>query len=462
MVRHTARKTLVALGMSLLAFAGTVNEAWAQECFEWAERTEAGGPTRSIHSMAFDPTLGVSVLFGGFDAGGETWEFDGGSWELVSAGIPEPRMWCGMDHDAATGGILLFGGTNGALVFGDTWLRTQRDWSRVSTTGPGPRYAHTTTYDAVREETILFGGSVGSSYVGTTWAWDGASWTQVASEGPSPRGHHSTAFDHARGVIVLFGGAGEFGGLGDTWTWDGAEWTEVSGGGPGPRYMHQMVYEPTREVVVLYGGYVSGGPAADTWTFDGTTWSQEPVAGPSARYGHGMCFDSSRSRVVVQGGFGPGELRDTWECRALEAPTITDDPDSQTVDAGATLVLSAGADGSEPRSFRWFHDGIPLSDGGRVSGAGTPTLTTVDVRLSDAGDYTLAVTNPCGAAESDSAIVSVVCTADMNADGVIDTRDVLQFLLHYASGDGIADYNHDGTVNTLDFLAFLNDWAAGC
>jgi predicted outer membrane repeat protein len=54
------------------------------------------------------------------------------------------------------------------------------------------------------------------------------------------------------------------------------------------------------------------------------------------------------------------------------------------------------------------------------------------------------------------------CAADFNADGVVDTRDVIAFLNAWSAKDSAADFNGDGEVNTLDVLAFLNAWTAGC
>jgi hypothetical protein len=54
------------------------------------------------------------------------------------------------------------------------------------------------------------------------------------------------------------------------------------------------------------------------------------------------------------------------------------------------------------------------------------------------------------------------CPADFNADGAVNTLDVLAFLNAWSAGEPSADFNADGTVNTLDVLAFLNAWSAGC
>jgi hypothetical protein len=54
------------------------------------------------------------------------------------------------------------------------------------------------------------------------------------------------------------------------------------------------------------------------------------------------------------------------------------------------------------------------------------------------------------------------CDADFNADGSVNTLDVLAFLNAWSAGEPTADFNHDGTINTLDVLGFLNAWSAGC
>ena len=54
------------------------------------------------------------------------------------------------------------------------------------------------------------------------------------------------------------------------------------------------------------------------------------------------------------------------------------------------------------------------------------------------------------------------CPADRNDDGVVDTRDVLQFLNEWVSGSVLADFNRDGTVDTRDVIDYLNAYTSGC
>ncbi|MCC7388685.1 MAG: hypothetical protein IT431_07935 [Phycisphaerales bacterium] len=86
-----------------------------------------------------------------------------------------------------------------------------------------------------------------------------------------------------------------------------------------------------------------------------------------------------------------------------------------------------------------------------------------------AGDDVLQLTNgftnahngPIGASNLGLEVV-VLCVGDWNADGAVNTLDVLAFLNHWSAGDPIADVNGDGQVNTLDVLGFLNAWNQGC
>ena len=59
-------------------------------------------------------------------------------------------------------------------------------------------------------------------------------------------------------------------------------------------------------------------------------------------------------------------------------------------------------------------------------------------------------------------ILTPVCTADFNDDGIVNTLDFIAFLNAYNEDDPRADINGDGIVNTLDFIAFLNAYNGGC
>ena len=55
-------------------------------------------------------------------------------------------------------------------------------------------------------------------------------------------------------------------------------------------------------------------------------------------------------------------------------PVFVTQPASRTNDAGTTATFSVLAGGSEPLSFQWLKDGVPLVDGGNITGAATAVL----------------------------------------------------------------------------------------
>jgi ELWxxDGT repeat protein len=54
------------------------------------------------------------------------------------------------------------------------------------------------------------------------------------------------------------------------------------------------------------------------------------------------------------------------------------------------------------------------------------------------------------------------CTADFNADTVVDLFDYLDFVASFAANDPIADFNADTVVDFFDYLDFVAAFAAGC
>lgn len=88
-------------------------------------------------------------------------------------------------------------------------------------------------------------------------------------------------------------------------------------------------------------------------------------------------------------------------------PSIVLQPASQTVTAGDTASFKTAAVGSEPFAYQWRKDGGDLSDGGRISGANTDTLSISSLTEADAGDYSCYITNIAGNATSSSAALTV-------------------------------------------------------
>lgn len=86
-------------------------------------------------------------------------------------------------------------------------------------------------------------------------------------------------------------------------------------------------------------------------------------------------------------------------------PTITTDLMDQNVSGGATVNFTVAASGSD-LAYHWYQDGVPLTDGGNVSGATTATLRLTNVGAAHAGTYSALVTDGVGVVGS-TAVLTV-------------------------------------------------------
>jgi len=314
----------------------------------WVQRSFADPSGRVYHRLAYDGTRGRVVLWGGYNNSenflGDTWTFDGNNWTRCTPGdaacnLMDPqgdgnpaRGHSPLAFDSRRGKVVLF--SVGGPVFGngETWEWDGSSWELVTPDdpehdgNPSPRVNHALAYDAARGVTVLFGGSNGGTANNETWEWDGVSWARKTPAGPfvpQPRDSHAMVFDEARGVVVLFGGSS---GDAQTWSWDGVSWSvyppsDPEGDGyPSSRVFHAMVYDSRRAVTVLFGGDDwNPGSLGDLWEWDGVSWERrtpldpEGDGNPSGRLLAGMAFDKARDRTVMFGGWDTAYNSETWE-----------------------------------------------------------------------------------------------------------------------------------------------------
>ena len=90
-----------------------------------------------------------------------------------------------------------------------------------------------------------------------------------------------------------------------------------------------------------------------------------------------------------------------------QPPAITQQPSPVTAPEGATASFSVAASGTAPLTYRWRKGGSPLSNGGRIAGANTATLTLNGVIEADAGNYDAIVSSPFGTNTSAPASLTV-------------------------------------------------------
>lgn len=92
----------------------------------------------------------------------------------------------------------------------------------------------------------------------------------------------------------------------------------------------------------------------------------------------------------------------------LQPPELTATPENQSVFSGAPVNFTVTATGSLPMDYRWQHNGMDVADGGRISGAGTATLTIAAAEPDDIGLYLVEVQNLYGWTRSVPAQLTVI------------------------------------------------------
>lgn len=83
------------------------------------------------------------------------------------------------------------------------------------------------------------------------------------------------------------------------------------------------------------------------------------------------------------------------------APSITAHPQSQTKTVGESVTFTVTASGTAPLNYQW------RKNNSGITGATSSSYTIASVQLTDAGNYDCVVTNSCGSATSNVAVLTV-------------------------------------------------------
>ncbi len=398
--------------------AGALSDTWTfgtpGTVPNWFAPPATNAPGGEGASMAYDPGTGQLVLFGGGDGDpygsgvlGNTWTYNGTTWtEQSPATSPPARAYGSMAYDAATGQLVLFGGTSAVNYpssdLADTWTWDGITWTQQSpATSPSARAYGSMAYDAGTGQLVLFGGYTNSGFSNDTWTWDGTTWTQLSpATSPPVRAYGSMAYDAGTGQLVLFGGIHAFiNYLSDTWTWDGTTWTQLfPATSPPARNAASMAYDASTGELVLFGGYyeTDGGESylGDTWSWNGSNWMQpSPVTSPSGRDGASMAFDPGTGQMVlVDGGSKNAVLGDTWTYipQIPQSLSFTSTAPSDAVVGGPTYTVTTTSGGGSGNAVTVTIDVSSTSvcslSGSTVSFTGTGTCT-IDGNQAGNGTY---------------------------------------------------------------------------
>jgi sugar lactone lactonase YvrE len=98
---------------------------------------------------------------------------------------------------------------------------------------------------------------------------------------------------------------------------------------------------------------------------------------------------------------------------STESVNITQQPVSQTIQDGSTVVFHEEANGLPLPTYQWYFNGAALSDGAGIEGSAGPTLVITGATTANAGSYSCIASNATGSAPGSSATLAVVETTDI-------------------------------------------------
>jgi hypothetical protein len=132
-----------------------------------------------------------------------------------------------------------------------------------------------------------------------------------------------------------------------------------------------------------------------------------------------------RVQGVGTGGQGPQEtINFTITGGAAVAPTISTQPQGQTVLAGTSVTFTVAANGSPPLTYQWRRNGTA------IAGATAATFTLPSAQVADAGAYTVVVTNAA------SSVTSAAANLVVNAGGGVGSPTISLQPLPVAAANG--------------------------
>jgi PKD repeat protein len=363
---------------------------------------------RSGVALAYDPAARYSVLFGGSTVYGhhfnDTWSFRNGSWTNLTSSLKTspPRVgYASMTFDPHVGGLVLFGGDNGAGA--GTWTFVNGTWKNLklaAAASPPGLVTPLLVYDARDGYTLLFGGGIGGVGTNETWKFANLTWTNLTSRvhgSPPPMVGGGGDFDAGLDAVLLYipQYTGLVGGTSQSWEYVNLTWTELSSTAtPESHYYPAIAATETSRGTLLFGGNDEfyGIPLNSTWLFLNGNWTNETVSVasvPSDRSGCSATFDRATDSVLLFGGYSSAQtldLSDTWLYTTHAAPSVraTVTPGSAEVHEPVAFAATPYGNGTGPYSYAWsFGDGTTAS-GENVSHAyGRPGSFTARVVIAD-------------------------------------------------------------------------------
>ncbi len=163
--------------------------------------------------------------------------------------------------------------------------------------------------------------------------------------------------------------------------------------------------------ILNLGASASGSaPLGYQWLFNGANVANggrvSGATSPALAISNVQSTDGGNYALVVSNAVGVVTSA-VASVTVLGPPVVTGPPASQSVTAGASVSFNVTATGTPPLSYQWLFNGAALSDGSQFGGSATASLSIISVQGTNAGNYSVVVTNVAGSVTSAVAVLSV-------------------------------------------------------
>ncbi|MEQ2009067.1 MAG: immunoglobulin domain-containing protein [Limisphaerales bacterium] len=147
--------------------------------------------------------------------------------------------------------------------------------------------------------------------------------------------------------------------------------------------------------------------------------------------------------VLVSNAFGSVMSAPPATVTVLVPPAITTQPVSQTAVGGMTVVFNVSASGQPAPAYQWF-----INATNALGGATNTSLTLTNTQLTNAGNYTVVVTNSAGSVTSAVAVLTV---------SAVDNSAIVPAIGNFPVGSSNAVYNHHLLRSRTVFATLLEN-----
>lgn len=131
-------------------------------------------------------------------------------------------------------------------------------------------------------------------------------------------------------------------------------------------------------------------------------------------------------------------------------PAFVFQPQARTVLQGETVTLFTTVSGTTPLWYRWSRSARTITNQFSLNNYGLLVIT--NIQTSNAGPYTVTVTNLAGATAASPGITLTVL-ADVDQDGMSDAWEALQGFSSQTAQDASLDADGDGVSNRDEYVA---------